>query len=700
MCNGISHQKFSFFSSSFLRRKNKSFQKLLPPLPITTMSSLLTSFLFREADSSLLPEPSRFFSSDLLEAPLPTNSFFQNLVLNNGDQPVFIHPYLIKSSSSSLSVSYPSLTSTSSSVHQIFSADITISAPEIPASAGGHKVCSFSDLSVTLDIPSCNLRFYLVQGSPYVTCFVSCGSVLSISSAHSIVSFSSNDSQTKFSIKLSNKQTWLLYSSSPIKMSLTNSLIACNGRIELVRLAILPESHQENEQVLDRYHLCFPIAGNAEFAGPFSLEYKWEWKGHGDLLMLAHPLHLRLLSHRDSGVTILEDFKLRSIDGDLVGVIGHSWLLKVEPFFVTWHSIKGIKQESYPEICTALVKDVEDLISKRIKGKNLYTLGKSIVRAARLALIAEEVSCLKVIGEIKKFLKSIIEPWLNGTFKGNSFCYESKWCGILTQNGSKNLKADSEFAMYNGHHSLLGYFVYGIAVLAKIDPAWGVKYKPKAYSLMADYMNWERGLSTFYPRLRCFDLYKLHSWTGGLIESADGRYQENISRAVNAYYSAALLGLAYGDIDLLATGSTLAALEIKACQMWWHIREGDTLYEEAFTRENRFVGVLWDNKRDSAPWFDPADWKERRLGIQVLPLLPITEILLSDVGFVKELVKWALPSLGRKGLEESWKARAYVIEGIYDKKSALMKIKTLKFNHFGDENSLTNLLWWIHSRDG
>ncbi|KAL5080409.1 hypothetical protein RYX36_008830, partial [Vicia faba] len=56
------------------------------------------SFLFPHANSTLLPDPSKFFSSNLLSTPLPTNSFFQNFSLNNGDQPEYIHPYLIKSS--------------------------------------------------------------------------------------------------------------------------------------------------------------------------------------------------------------------------------------------------------------------------------------------------------------------------------------------------------------------------------------------------------------------------------------------------------------------------------------------------------------------------------------------------------------------------------------------------------------------------
>ena len=79
------------------------------------------------------------------------------------------------------------------------------------------------------------------------------------------------------------------------------------------------------------------------------------------------------------------------------------------------------------------------------------------------------------------------------------------------------------------------------------------------------------GSSSVYTRLRCFDFFKLHSWAGGLTEFTDGRNQESTSEAVNGYYSAALLGLAYGDIELAAVASTVLAFEIHAAKMWWQV---------------------------------------------------------------------------------------------------------------------------------
>jgi len=258
--------------------------------------------------------------------------------------------------------------------------------------------------------------------------------------------------------------------------------------------------------------------------------------------------------------------------------------------------------------------------------------------------------------------------------------------------GSTDARADFGFGVYNDHHYHLGYFLYGIAVLAKIDPEWGQKYKPQVYSLLSDFMNLDQQSNAHYPRLRCFDLYMLHSWASGLTEFADGRNQESTSEAVNAYYSAALVGLAYGDSSLVASGSTLVALEILGAQTWWHVKAGENLYNEVFANDNRIVGVLWANKRDSALWWANAACRECRLGIQVLPLLPITETLFSDANYAKELVEWTLPSLSNEG----WKGMTYALQGIYGKQTALQNIRTLK--GFDDGNSYSNLLWWIHSR--
>ncbi|GJU78527.1 putative immunoglobulin-like protein [Tanacetum coccineum] len=211
-------------------------------------------------------------------------------------------------------------------------------------------------------------------------------------------------------------------------------------------------SGREFEWVLDRFSTCYPVSGDAVFCGPFCVEYKWEKKD--------------------------------SLAGELVGVVGDSWVLKTDSVSITWHSIK--------------------------------------------------------------------------------------------------------------------------AVLAKIDPVWGRKYRPLAYSLMSDFMTLGK----------------------------DGRNQESTIEAVNVYYSAALMGLAYGDTHLVTIGSLLTAMEIRASQTW-----------------NSSVAI----------------------------------------------VEWTLPAFNREGgVGEGWKGFVYALEGVYDNDASLQKIRSLSGHD--DGNSPSNLLWWILSR--
>ncbi|MED6125784.1 hypothetical protein PIB30_071973 [Stylosanthes scabra] len=127
--------------------------------------------------------------------------------------------------------------------------------------------------------------------------------------------------------------------------------------------------------------------------------------------------------------------------------------------------------------------------------------------------------------------------------------------------------------------------------------------------------------------------------------------------------------------------------------MWSHVKEGDNLYPEEFAKANKLVGIISVNSRD-AKWLDFVK-KECKVEVgHVLPLLPISECLFSNVDFVKELVEWIKYRHGSAD-ECNCKELVYELEGIYDNQIALKKIRSLK--DFDSGNSLSNLLWWIQA---
>ncbi|KAI5083909.1 hypothetical protein GOP47_0000078 [Adiantum capillus-veneris] len=606
---------------------------------------------FPSTNNPAAPELSALLASPLRQAPLPTNTGWLNFILNEGSAPEYIHPYLIQSKDGALSISYPPRVVEANFIYQAFIPDLTMSSRN--SANALHNTCRAS---------------------------------------------------SHFKQQLHQAQANL----------------AVNEDFKgVVRVALLT-SEGDAERVLDKFSSAYPVQGHADLCVPFQVKYEWKKVGWGGLLMLSLPMHRDMMSS-PSLDCIESSVVYRSMDGDMYAVAGDSWTLNEMPISVGWYSSKGISDQYCQEaIMSALIKDVAAL--PKISTDSSYFYGKALARAARLALIAEEVGALDLLRPIRDFLADSMTPWMEGSLTANALLYDEKWGGLTTQNGSVNPGADFGFGVYNDHHYHLGYFCYAGAVLTKLDPTWGCTYKAHLYTIVEDFMtshhhhverpkhtgNWlSQGpfhhrhtkaarSKALFPRFRNFDFWVLHSWAGGLTEFADGRNQESTSEAVNAYYSAALLGLAFGDSHLMNTGLTLSALEIRAARALWHVPSDSTLYEQGFVTTQRIVGVLWANKRDTGLWFAPSEWRECRLGIQLLPILPITEVLFQDIKYVQELVQWALPALSRDGVGQGWKGFVYALQAMYAPEEALHNV--LSLSEHDDGNSLSNLLWWIYTR--
>ncbi|KAI9076370.1 hypothetical protein K1719_041685 [Acacia pycnantha] len=137
---------------------------------------------------------------------------------------------------------------------QTFNADLTIGNVN-PVSNARHVISSYNDLGVMLDLPSSNLRFFLVERSPYLTVAVTRRLALSIKTIHAILSFSSNDSLTKYTVRFNNGRHWFIYASSSINFSHLVSEITSDGFSGIIRIAVLPDSNPNYEAILDRTRL-------------------------------------------------------------------------------------------------------------------------------------------------------------------------------------------------------------------------------------------------------------------------------------------------------------------------------------------------------------------------------------------------------------------------------------------------------------
>ncbi|XP_024545107.1 putative endo-1,3(4)-beta-glucanase 2 [Selaginella moellendorffii] len=671
---------------------------------------------FGSINNAAAGTPSQLWSTDLRSsgAPLPTNAFWLNYVLQDGSQPEYIHPYSIRFKQGLVSLCYPKRLLQPTAVIQVHTDDLSISCKEEPGTA--FAVSAFDDLSVTLASQGRRLTVPLVRGSPYVT-FLFRGGTPLLSTINAVINVTSNPDATKHKILFNSGQTWLLYSSSPLPISIdaTTSSFALRADARpftgTIRAAVLTDP--ASEPTLDTYSQCYATRGTVEFPAPFTMQHKYTTAGStGELLLLSLPMHRSILQQAGGTGTNaargMPSLTYNSIDGQMEGVVGSTWTLRAGGANVSWHSPRGLRADpaAAHEISAALQRDVDDLPGV-IVNSSTYFFGKAAARAARLALIAEEVARPDLTGRIAATLRNSLAQWLDSNHAvnpnmSNSIGYDRQWGGLVSSDGAADSGADFGLGMYNDHHFHWGYFVYAGAVLARMDPEWGSQHRCQLYSLVSDYMQHgtsqhNSGSAARYPRLRHFDHWLMHSWAAGLKNFADGRNQESTSEAVNSYYAASLLGSAFHDAALAELGVTLVAFETHAAQSLWHVPLGSELYEAEFVARNRMIGVLWANKRDTALWFGPPEWLEVRLGIQVLPVTPVTEVLFSDTGFAREVVEWASAAMdSRPEASDGWKGFVFALQASYDPATALHHARQLK--EFDDGNSASNLLWWIHTR--
>lgn len=77
----------------------------------------------------------------------------------------------------------------------------------------------------------------------------------------------------------------MIYSSSPVYLSKDGACIRSSMFRGSMRFAVLSNSDSKCGEILDRFSPCYPVRGDAGFTEPFCVEYTWETKGHGDLLI-------------------------------------------------------------------------------------------------------------------------------------------------------------------------------------------------------------------------------------------------------------------------------------------------------------------------------------------------------------------------------------------------------------------------------
>lgn len=357
------------------------------------------------------------------------------------------------------------------------------------------------------------------------------------------------------------------------------------------------------------------------------------------VLHWAYAHHLSLLRSQGPECTRLAHGLTPSrtpSKGLMHGVVGHAWTLVVDLEQVA--SLGYLPEgEPHGDRAAFLRQEVEKTLEYFSKTanwqatmfkKSFYWSGKGFQKVSSVCLLAEKFlgtghpqtqACAHIL--LDGFRCLYDRTSANNCVGAPLASYDSEWGGIVSREGyHEGCQADYGNACYNDHHYHYGYWVVSAATLVKLMPSQRDNHRFVGFvnALIRDTTNPSTD-DRHFPQFRSFDWFDLHSWSRGVLASADGKDEESTSEELNLMYGIQLWGAAIGDGRLRSLGSTMLAFCTVTIREFFLLRRGNPHHHPDFTK-NHVTGVFFQNKVDYATWFG---WNEAYIhGIQMLPVTP------------------------------------------------------------------------------
>lgn len=266
-------------------------------------------------------------------------------------------------------------------------------------------------------------------------------------------------------------------------------------------------------------------------------------------------------------------------------------------------------------IIEQLKKDVEEFAKAKPPESKNYYLGTWLGQGASLIQMADAYGLSSEKDNIIKKIKPVFDDSLT------YYKYD--------ENTSSLVSTKPEFGNeeLNDHHFHYGYFIRTASIL-KNNNNISRKSEEVIKMMVKDIATIEKN-SPDFPYIRNFDAYESHSWADGYADSNDGGNQESSSEAMNAWYSIYLWSKATKDTSLEKAALYLFNSELNAISYYWF--DDHDIYPEDYKHE--LASIVWGGKVDFSTWFSGK--ANMIYGIQLLPITPASDYLLSIINFDK-----------------------------------------------------------------
>ncbi|GAQ86697.1 glycosyl hydrolase family protein [Klebsormidium nitens] len=633
--------------------------------PTDPISTSKPNTLFTSVTHPVTPKN---LDAALLKKPIPTNEFWTSLVFGSGTGNVYVNPYVVWPNTVApfgLSISHAdeptvnmftakAASDRAMSYTTAKQADMGFSSAETGL---GYTVTAFDEFSATLVYKASggtsSLTFPLVKGMAYVTANYA-GLTPVIYTAHSITGVAAStavgDEGKKFTITLSNGDTWLLYSlSASLTLSNSGKELRASGPVTgTLRLAKIPNNKNTqfcfNEiyrksntsyvtSLYDSHRWRYPIGGQLNvtvlgtgLAGAY-IYFKWnvaaEGAGatnsqtfkfaNGTVANVTIPmLHFGFPHHQDTIVNATtSSFRLTNLammsptKGMMQAFEGDRWILREgDTGTITWTPPNAMQTDKYDGVVAALIDDLAlDFSATTGNQSSNYELGRQLQKYAMLCQAADVVGvsnkdCItKLTSAMANFVKNKQLTPLN---------YDATWGGLVSSSdikGNTGNLTDNGNTYYNYHHYNYGPFIYAAAVLRYYSSTWGTTNGAFIEELIRDVAN-PSALDTYYPTFRSFDWFHGHNWGKGLVDtSANGRDVLSVAEEINFAHAVRLYGLASSKQNIQNLGMALFAVSRRTARRYFLINKAQNACPYKY-RDNKVAGIATEGQVTYATYAD------------------------------------------------------------------------------------------------
>lgn len=636
-----------------------------------------------------------------VNSPLQTNNTFNNLLLGDQTNPVWLLPYLLwiaKDGNSDWGIAF----NHTEKNQLVFGPDpgkipaqFYFNPPKIKLFAFTSqnwtnveaKLVSSDKLSAVTEL-SCGTGKIVVPmayGMAFVTAIYQDLEVV----VNSQVGFQdfrkvgivNNNRTAKYSVKLFNQLTWSIYVSGDptVELRLAGPNHIVGNRTQNCVVQICKGDSPAYDDACGRYPMGVTLSGNVnDRNGTYSFGYKMQGESSsGSGLVWCLPHHQVMLNEsiqkKDTGLTLDSPTKgvMRAYATDTLVMDVHD--LPSDIAFDPWTSVSGYKYDpgNFTEsvrglIGAAAAKEAQHDIGAKCNVDSMYFGGKELDKYAHLAYVTNFVlRDSELTNKILPQIKQAIEKYAKNQ-QQNPLRYDQVWKGLVSC-----APPDQDFgnSNYNDHHFHYGYHIHAIALVARIDPGWLAENNnlimDYALTLIRDYAN-PSSEDPYFPQSRNFDWFHGHSFAHGIFPSGDGKNEESSSEDYHSVRALKLFGRVIGNSEMEARADLMLAIMKTSLNMYMLYSSDNQIQPPQFIG-NKVSGILFENKIDFSTFFGRGTVGDEFIhGIHMIPITPISSYIRGP-NYVKEEWDAKLGGIVDQ-IPDGWRGILKLNAGLFDPK--------------------------------